>query len=530
MAPSPIQGLTSAAAVAGDGAAIIFAAGSRNSSTVNLINTALDIKLTPPRYDLPAQGFFRSSKQSLPTLIADASPSGPLVLALEGLDAADSPSPLDNTVALAVSLAGAIVLTVRFPDLARSSATRIPALMTAIETSLALRMSGAASPLPTKRLLVIAVRDYEEDLASAAEVEAAINEQLSIAFDNIEIPSGFGVTQLSDLYEIETLLLPNHTHCQLQYAEGVRQLRDILHDADKRFADAGLTPSLLQQSVEKIQAALDDKSSKDLPAERELNATFACNAVIHNVLEKHRNNAKRWKATVDAGRIIRNFGAENDRLIEATLNIYDKDASPHASTRAFQRKKEELKGCLLSDSYAMFAKQILKVRENAYQVFRAKLARIRINDQVEKNVRGAVKDAEEFFVEHGESLRSKLGSWRFDNERHELVNHMRDDATERLQLARLQGNYVPHIRTPIAFAFHTLLLAPFGRDSRFAHPHAEDMKQTYDPDKIKQAGLMRLRAMQRNRIIPVGRGASASREGVLDQFGQLFEGEEEEEE
>ena len=317
-------------------------------------------------------------------------------------------------------------------------------------------------------------------------------------------------------------MLPSETHCPSEYAEAVRRLTEVLRGASKRYADAGMTPNRFLEFFEKLQVALSDHASPDIPAHRELSATYACNAVMQAVLEKHRNNAKQWKATVDAGRIIRNFGTENDKLIHKTLNVYDKDASAYKTTRAFQRKRDELNSALLSDAYALFAKQILKVRENAYQVFRAKLARIRINHQVEKNVRGAVKEAELFFVELAESLRSKLGNWRFDNERHELVNHMRDDATERLQLARLQGNYVPRIRAPIAFAFHTLLLAPFGSDSRFQRPHAEEMKQSYDPDKIKQAGLIRARPHQRGPIQSV-KDKNVVGRTTLERFEGLFE-------
>ena len=503
--------------MAGDGATVMFSVGARNSSAIRLINSALHVKFPLPNL---------SKSSSLPSLVADANPSGPLVLALEGVDAATSPSPLDNTMALAVSLAGVIVLSLRFSDLTRSSASGIPELVNAVAAVLPLRKASIAPTLPSRRLLVVAVHDYDPDLASAEDVQAVIDQQISDAFSSIKLPDGYNASKLSDIYRIETALLPNQKHFPTPYDQAIVKLRTVLLDADKHYTDAGLTPARLQESVDKVQDALGDRTTQDLPAERELSATFACNAAMQRVLEQYRSNSRTWKSTVEAGRTVPNFGTENDRLIQSSLEAYDRDAAPHASSRAFHRKKEELKSVLLSDAYALFAKQILKVREDAYQVFRAKLTRIRINDQVEKNVRGAVKFAENYFVERGESLRSKLGNWRFDNERNELVNHIRDDATERLQLARLQGNYVPRMRAPIGFAFHTLLLAPFGRDSRLAHPHADDMKQTYDPDKIKQAGLMRVRAMQRNQIISFRPRDVASPEKIEDLFGPLFEEEE----
>ncbi len=132
-----------------------------------------------------------------------------------------------------------------------------------------------------------------------------------------------------------------------------------------------------------------------------------------------------------------------------------------------------------------------------------------------------MRQAELYFIEKAESLRCTLGNWRFENERHELVNHMREDATERLQLARLQGNYVPPIRAPVAFAFHTLLSAPFGQDSRNVHPHAEEMQQKFDPDKVKKAALMRSRPYPTRYIFRMGPGDALPKE-AMDIFDDLF--------
>jgi hypothetical protein len=79
---------------------------------------------------------------------------------------------------------------------------------------------------------------------------------------------------------------------------------------------------------------------------------------------------------------------------------------------------------------------------------------------------------------------------------------MREDATERLQLARLQGNYVPPIRAPVAVAFHTLLTAPFGHDSRVPLPNPDElMGSKRDKDKVKKASLSRSRPHQRRGYI-----------------------------
>lgn len=520
MAPS-IANLQQAATTAGDGVVVIAAAGASNCSVMPLLNATLGVSL-PLAADRATE---TSTDRPLPALTASATRDGPIVLALDGVDTttAEHAVAVDESLTLSVSLAGVLVLSARMHDLARSRLAGISHVMAGVERALKLRVRRVAPVLPARRLLVIVVHEFDDVDADPADVRASVETSLSAAYDSIEPPTEFVATSLSDIFDVHVALLHSPAHRRIEYERDISILTDVLRDASKKYVDAGMTADGLSPLADRISSAIAAESSRDLPNERELRATFACNSVMQAVLEKFRNTAKVWKASVDASRIIRNFGVESDRLIERTLDVYDKDAVTYKNSRAFSRKRDELKGFLLADSYALFSKQVVKVRDTAYQLFRSKLARIRINDQVEKNVRVAVKEAEFYFVQNSDALRSKLGNWRFDHERHELVNHMRDDATERLQLARLQGNYVPNIRAPIAFAFHTLMLAPFGQDSRFANPHAEDMKPSFDPDKIKQPGMMRSRPFQRGPTRKV-RGRDEIDPLFVDLFAELHSG------
>lgn len=515
-----IHNLSTATATAAEGFAIVTVIGAVNSRSTLLANAALHLTLPLPSADPPAKG-----APLLPPLCAAAPPEGPLVLSLEGLDAADRAVAADreNALGLVTALAGVVVVAVRQADLLRLLTSALYAALCAIEKSLSLRAAGTAPPLPSRRLIVVAVSDFDDAEVSAEDVETYVTEYVEGQYAFFDLPPGYAATQFEDLFDTRVVLLPSELVSPDAHAAAVEELGSLLRSANRDYADAGMTADRMHAAVERVATATSDDpyAAKDLPADHELDATFACSSVMTAVLDKFKATVKQWRGTVDQGRIIRNFGAEADALIQRTLAVFDSDAAAHKATRAFARKRDELKSVLLAECYALFTKQILKLREVAYQVFRGKLARIRINDQVEKNVRNAVKEAETYFVNNADALRSQLGGWRFDNERHELVNHMRDDATERLQLARLQGSYVPPMRAPIAFAFHTLLLAPFGRDSRSIQPHEKEMQQVYDPDKIKKAGLMRSRPHQRNYKFTVSSKDEVGQETV-DAFADLF--------
>lgn len=521
-----IPNLSRAAANAGDGAGVVAALGCTNSPVLSLLSSELNLNTSGTS---EPDGRVRSESSRV---TAVSVPSGPLVLAMDGVDTSSMEgnsssagwSDTDLAISTTVSLSGIILLHVLLHDLVREPNLSMRRLMGGIERTLTLRAKHISPVLPSRRLLIVAVGDYdEEDDVSEETVRKSVEDMLNKAYEGIQIPSAYVGRDLSDLFDVQVLLLHNSVYKEVEYGREIFELADKIRDANKTYADVGMTPDGLCHYADRIVSALDSSNSTDVPDDRELRATFSCNEIMKSALDKFRNTTKVWKISIDSGRIVRDFGSETDMLIDKTIQVYEKDGVVYEKTRAFDRKREELKALLVSDCYALFAKQILKVRENSYQVFRAKLVRIRISDQVEKDVRGAVREAEKYFIDNGNMLKSKKygQDWRFDNERYELVNLMRDDATERLQLARLQGNYVPNIRAPIAFAFHTLLQAPFGSDSRFAHPHAEDMKQNFDPDKVKQPGMMRSRPTQRGPKIKVKK-SDALGDDFLDNFSSLF--------
>lgn len=519
MSNDPIHGLHTAAATAGDGAAVVAVFGALNSRAIPLINEVLNLEITSPNQHSNSKQ--RALTSSSPVAAA-ATSGGPIVLAMEGLDSLDrrQAMEIDKALGMIIGLAGVILVCVRQMELICPSGSALKSLMAAVEKSLEWRVGGIVSPLPQRRLILVAVRDFEKDVVEEAELQGIVKEYLADLFEEYEMPKGFAGKALDDVFDLRVVPVGGEWVNKEEYIQGVDSLAGVLKGASRQYVDAGMTVEGLVKSVERIWDGGVESDKADLPSENELKASFTCAVVMDAVLEKYRNTAKQWKTTVESGRIIRNFGRECDKLIEEILDMYEKEAAAHRGTKAFERKKEEMKSLMLGEVYVLFSKQIDKLKQVSYQVFRGKLARIRINDQVEKNVRGAVREAEMYFVENAESLQSKMGGWRFDNVRSELVSHMRDDATERLQLARLQGNYVPSIRAPIAFAFHTLLLAPFGRDSRINYGHHEEMQQKYDPDKVKQASLMRIRPLQRSHAsVKIEQGVGQE---SLDMFSDLL--------
>lgn len=516
--------LSAAAEEASAAAAVIMSLGARGARVPSLLNAALGTTLPVAAHDPRAPKEPAPPAPVTPLVASAAAGKGVLVLNVHGLDSRNRAvaSAVDGALQVALSVAGVILLAIRLPDLSRTSASGVDAFFSALEKNLAHRAAGLASRLPIKRMVVVAVRDFEVEEVTEEELQECVTQQLEAGWGRMVKSDAYARKSFADLFDVRFCLIPNENARASKFDDRVKDLKGLLADASvKRFADAGCTPASIVATAERTAESLNVEVGRNLPADRELAGTFSCNSTMQAVVDRFRNTTRQWKVTVDAGRIIRDFGDESGKLIGKTIEVFEKDCAVYADTKGFHRKRSELKTILLADAQVLYAKQILKLREVAYQIFRGNLGRIRINDSVDRSIRAAVRQAEVYFIEKADSLRCAGSGWKFDHERAELVKHMREDATERLQLARLQGNYVPPIRAPVAFAFHTLLAAPFGQDSRNVHPHAEEMQQKFDPDKVKKAAFMRSRPYPTRFVYTLG-GRDELKASAMEKFDDLF--------
>lgn len=466
-----------------DGPTLIAAAGPLHTSVSSILSSVLGTSVLDPALPTDTGAALH---------VTQARELGAVVFTLDGVDDARA-SELDteDALTLALALCGITVYAVDVRDLARASATGLPRLLSTATRAATLTSAQSGEPLPgvtpKKKLLMVVITGYDSEDGST---EKDVRDRVDAILGDME------TVQKAFAY-VDVALLPDARHVgEEAYSEATAALRERLIPLLPAHTDSIADDKNIALLVEVNQAALAARAEPD--AGDELGATFRCDGAMRSALGRFRAKLKLWRASIDAGRVIQNFGSETEKLMRRVEAAYEEEAEAYSGTVAFSRKRSELQAALLADAYVLFSKQLLKLRENAYQVFRSKLARIRINDAVERNIRGAIADAESHFVRNVTLIRCPSAPWRFDNERLELVNHMRNDSMERLQLAKLQGNYVPNIRIPVAFAFHTLLAAPFGKDSRIAaQSPVDDMKATYDPDKIKQPSMMRTRPFQR---------------------------------
>jgi len=401
-----------------------------------------------------------------------------------------------------MAMADVVFFVVRMNDLPRVESNGITGLRSSITEALMLQSDGAVPAPSSKCAFLVVVRDFEPDVLSREELISGFLQEMQMVYSAVAKPPR-SPPRVTEIFEFEFVTLPSKTLVQSEYQEAVAGLRSRLIDpaADDYFFEGSLyarnTSISLAECATTAWNTLEAEQTQDIPPTKDLMSAFDCGNAMRNVYEKYQRSVRVWRRETDGGGIIENFGSSANSMVQKTIEVYEQDAAPHKGSTAFKRKRNELKDLLDADLYGLFVNQIAKLREVTYRLFKDKLDDIESSDTgLEKKINTALKDAQKEFRVGAEALRPAFSSWRFDNDTKELASQMREDATERLQRARLLdyqerggrrgrrrrlGDGVASgskPRQPISVGIHYLDPAPFGwKDSRFEKLSVDDNLQ-----------------------------------------------------
>jgi hypothetical protein len=225
---------------------------------------------------------------------------------------------------------------------------------------------------------------------------------------------------------------------------------------------------------------------------KEILASEVCEKTAKNLIEDFKKINQPWKICIEEGGIIQNFGDEAEKIYMELTNIFDTETQIFKNTESYVSARsvfiESLK-FLLSGTYE---KLVSKLKEFSFQSFREAISSIQISSNIDQDIKISISLTEKYFVSKAKHLIPFFinNTWILEKERKELLNGIREIATERLQLARLQGVYLQKSRNPISLSFHFLHPHPFGKDLRLDNFTANDSFD-FNPEPTKRAGLMR---------------------------------------
>lgn len=439
----------------------------------------------------------------------------------------------------ALALSHVVLLPLRLRDVSRPRANGLAALQASLTQALMLQADGvvsapegaaAAAPRGRRTLLVVVV-DFEGDVASSDDVVAALTTDLQELYVAAAKPAR-SPARVTDVFDVEVALLPPRQADAAAHRSAVDKLRDRLCDpADDDYVFEGAASVLGQsggggggsggddadgengpgmraaKTAEAVWKKMEERV-QDMPPKKDLMSAFDCNSAMRKVYDKYERGVRVWRREAEGGVIVDGFGAAAADMVKKTLTVYDADAAPHKGSKAFRRKRDELRDLLDADLYSLFVVQIGRLREMTFRAFKTTLGGIDEGEaRPDRKVQAALKEAQREFRGNAEALRPKGSRWRFDSDEKQLGEEMQEAATDKLQRVRIaeyqenggrRGRRSRGMeaagtkrRQPISVGFHYLDPAPFGwKDSRYEKLNVDDSMEFGEAQGEGVSGLL----------------------------------------
>lgn len=235
-------------------------------------------------------------------------------------------------------------------------------------------------------------------------------------------------------------------------------------------------------------------SYKDVAATnlKEILASQLCRKTAENLMEDFKKINEPWKICTEEGGLIQNFGEEASKIFKELTEIFDIETKIFKNTQSYLTSRAMFSENLIFLLSEIYEKLVSKLKEFSFQSFREAISVIQISNNIDMDIKASIDITEKYYNSKAKLLTPFFigNSWILEKEKKELLNGVREIATERLQLARLQGVYLQKSRNPISLSFHYLHPHPFGKDLRLDSFTSSDSFD-FNPEPSKRAGLMR---------------------------------------
>ena len=225
---------------------------------------------------------------------------------------------------------------------------------------------------------------------------------------------------------------------------------------------------------------------------KEVLASELCRKTAENLMEDFKKINEPWKICTEEGGLIQNFGEEASKIFKELTNIFDIETKIFKNTQSYLTSRAIFSENLIFLLSEIYEKLVSKLKEFSFQSFREAISVIQISNNIDMDIKASIGITAKYYNSKAKLLTPFFigNSWILEKEKKELLNGIREIATERLQLARLQGVYLQKSRNPISLSFHYLHPHPFGKDLRLDSFTSSDSFD-FNPEPSRRAGLMR---------------------------------------
>mmetsp|Transcript_12995 Transcript_12995/g.16972 ORF Transcript_12995/g.16972 Transcript_12995/m.16972 type:complete len:529 (-) Transcript_12995:334-1920(-) len=358
--------------------------------------------------------------------------------------------PTDEAL-VAVGGSDIIVFNILLSSLSRDGLSTLKPLL---EEVCDLYSKGKLKTTGNLKKLVVAVRDVE-----SAATEKIISEKMPTLIQqlwaDVAKPLKAASLKFSDLFELVIAPLPLSS--QNSFSQYVKALSNIMSDAEDDGEDIGQVTKRFQQ-LEKRKSLSKQNPDMDIVTQ-----TTAVNKINKETLDIYEELSLSLNADPE---VNESFGVECEEIISDMLGYFDESVTDIKSS-VVKGKRQSLLNQMLRDMQDKHTVQLIKLQDATFNVFRQKLAGVRVTATVADEMDQALKEAEEYFVSIAKKLSNKYADFVYEGAQSRIKQSMKEFCTERLQSAKLQGSFlISKDRKPVAISFNWLLPHPFGADAR----------------------------------------------------------------
>jgi len=389
--------------------------------------------------------------------------------------------------AAVVGASDVIMLEVRFADLVARSAHGLALLRPLLQRAIRLRHIRKQ-----KKLLVIAITDFEGAEIAESEVEAFVNAEMETMASTL----GEGATPLSSVLQTRCFFVPYAAFEESSYLRCVDEMKASFTSPEAStflFSDGQWSaPASALQSCLDQAAASDVAGSAQAAAPAELHVAYQCGLLAEAVTREFNKGVAQLRKTTDSALLV-DFGEQAAGLLSAALTRFDAESDEYAGLSAAKAARSALEAQLTRALYPPFRKQLSALQRQSLAKFRQKLAALKPSNEIDEQLKALVKESGTTFEAQAKALVPPGTTWSYSYEKRAVQDNVAENAALHLQTLQVQGLYLPTegVQLPVDMSVHWLGLHPFGRDSRFDPVGADDV-----PAFRPQAAPMSLRASE----------------------------------
>jgi hypothetical protein len=257
-------------------------------------------------------------------------------------------------------------------------------------------------------------------------------------------PPGKENVKLTDFFDVAYHGIPHKIYAAAAFNAQIDVLRSRFYDPKdaayliKPTYHKGVPADGFPRFAEAIWEKIVNNRDLDLPTQQQLLAQYRCDEISKQVLEKFGAAAKEFKAPLESGRVLEDFGKKASETVTFALELFDKDASRY-NAQVYQVSRGELANRMYTTLHVFYVMHLKNTARKGLGMFQTTIDEllkkgVRFSDALET----ATTRARSFFVDNADSGIVAGSEWTYEDTYSEFRDEIEKQSVTRKKEALVQ--------------------------------------------------------------------------------------------